>query len=76
MVRIFHFPVFGLNTGKYGPKKVRIWTLFTQSLFLVYKNITVYNLQKRSDSFFLATQLLVTAEEDLGPLQHLSYSSL
>ena len=22
--------VFGLNTGKYGPEKLRIWTLFTQ----------------------------------------------
>ena len=25
-----YFPVFGLNTGKYGPEKLRIWTLFTQ----------------------------------------------
>ena len=23
------FPVFGLNTGKYGPEKLRIWTIFT-----------------------------------------------
>ena len=23
-------PVFGLNTGKYGPEKPRIWALFTQ----------------------------------------------
>ena len=22
--------VFGLNTGKYAPEKLRIWTLFTQ----------------------------------------------
>ena len=25
-----YFPVFGLNTGKYDQKKLRIWTLFTQ----------------------------------------------
>ena len=25
--------VFSLNTGKYGPEKLRIWTLFTQCLF-------------------------------------------
>ena len=26
-----YFPLFGLNTGKYGPeKKLRIWLLFTQ----------------------------------------------
>ena len=24
-----YFPVFGLNTGKYGPEKLRFWTLFT-----------------------------------------------
>ena len=24
------FPVFIPNTGKYGPEKLRIWTLFTQ----------------------------------------------
>ena len=27
-----YFPVFSPNTGKYGPKKLRIWTLFTQFL--------------------------------------------
>ena len=26
-----YFPVFGLNTGKYGPEKLRIWTVFTQN---------------------------------------------
>ena len=26
-----YFPVFGLNTEKYGPEKLRIGTLFTQS---------------------------------------------
>ena len=25
---VFH--IFGMNTGKYGPEKNRIWTLFTQ----------------------------------------------
>ena len=25
-----YFPVFGLNTGKYGPEIPRIWTLFRQ----------------------------------------------
>ena len=25
-----YFPVYGLNTGKYGPEKLRIRTLFTQ----------------------------------------------
>ena len=30
-----YFPVFGLNTGKYGPEKLRIWTLFTQSEFTI-----------------------------------------
>ena len=25
-----YFPVFGLNTGKYGPEKLRIWILLTQ----------------------------------------------
>ena len=25
-----YFPVFGLDTGKYGPEKLGIWTLFTQ----------------------------------------------
>ena len=25
-----HFPVFSPNTGNYGPKKLRIWTPFTQ----------------------------------------------
>ena len=28
-----YIPVFGLNTGKNGPEKLRIWTLFTQWLF-------------------------------------------
>ena len=30
-----YFPVFGLNTGKYGPEKLRILTLFTQSEFTI-----------------------------------------
>ena len=30
-----YFPVFGLNTGKYGAKKHRIWTLFTQWVFCI-----------------------------------------
>ena len=25
-----YFPVFGLNTGKYGPEKLRIWKFFMQ----------------------------------------------
>ena len=25
-----YFPVFSPNAGKYGPEKLRIWTLFTQ----------------------------------------------
>ena len=25
-----YFSVFGLNTGKYGPEKLRIWTILTQ----------------------------------------------
>ena len=28
-----YFPVLGLNTGKYGPEKLHIWTLFTQGCF-------------------------------------------
>ena len=28
--RIFPLSVFSLNAGKYGPEKLRIWTLFTQ----------------------------------------------
>ena len=24
-----YFPVFGLNTGKYGPEETRIWTIST-----------------------------------------------
>ena len=31
-----HFPVFGLNTGKYGPEKTRIWTLHSDSLSYSY----------------------------------------
>ena len=28
-----YFPVFSPNAGKYGPEKIRIWTLFTQWMF-------------------------------------------
>ena len=28
-----YLPVFGLNTEKYGQKKLRIWTLFTQCIY-------------------------------------------
>ena len=30
-----YFPAFGLNTGKYGPEKLRKWTLFCP-LFTLY----------------------------------------
>ena len=34
-----YFPVFRLNTGKYGPEKLRIWTIFTHySLTLEHIN--------------------------------------
>ena len=29
------FPVFSPNTGKYGPEKLRIWTLFTNVSFIL-----------------------------------------
>ena len=31
-----HFPAFGLNTGKYGPEKLRILTLFIQWRLIQY----------------------------------------
>ena len=34
-----YFPVFGLNTEKYGPEKLRIWTLFTQCSCWLYYTI-------------------------------------
>ena len=30
------FSVFGLNTGKYGPEKLHVWTIFTQCLIYEY----------------------------------------
>ena len=32
-VQIYHFRP---NAGKYGPEKLRIWTLFTQSILLLF----------------------------------------
>ena len=32
-----HFPTFGLNTGKYGPEKLRTQTLFTQLIYVALK---------------------------------------
>ena len=29
-----YFPVFGLNMGKYRPKKLRIWTFFAQCWYI------------------------------------------
>ena len=47
-----YFPVFGLNTGKYGPEKsqTRIWTRFMQctdwifdEIFIVFLTMTKSN---------------------------------
>ena len=35
-----YFPVFELNTGKYGPEKPRIWRLFKQKLLARYFQIS------------------------------------
>ena len=38
-----YFPVFSPNTGKYGPEKLRIWTLSTQC-FIIFLTWTVPNI--------------------------------
>ena len=47
--KIFSGPYYlaiGLNTGKYGPEKLRIWTFFTQCL--------ISQLNERSQGFFVS----------------------
>ena len=53
-----YYPVFGLNTGKYGPEKLCIWTTFTQSqctqqtcvsLQHVF-SVTIFRLPRRLES--------------------------
>ena len=43
-----YFPVFSPSTGKYGPKKTHIWTLFTQCM----RNL--WELKLKLDCLFLA----------------------
>ena len=39
------FSLFGLNTGKYGPEKLRIWTIFTQSILMLKRYILLRYIQ-------------------------------
>ena len=43
-----YFPVFSPNTGKYGPEKTCIWTLFTQCM------CNLWELKLKLDCLFLA----------------------
>ena len=51
-----YFSVFGLNTGKYGPKKLRIWIFFTQwnqKLLVICLRYFLENLISYSNNFLL-----------------------
>ena len=51
------FPVFSPNTGKYGPEKLRIWTLFTHSEL---RNIYVE--KQNADTWFYMVLLHIKSE--------------
>ena len=40
-----HSTVFIPNAGKCGPEKLRIWTLFTQCLIMIWQQINLLNVQ-------------------------------
>ena len=51
-----YFPVFELNTGKYGPGKLRIWTFFVQWIWEGERIVPGFTKDDSLESHFILSQ--------------------